>query len=256
VIPDGSFARLLGPIGLLRYAWWRLRGRRSTLHVALRGGPRIRLRPRSAGNNDYGVAYEVFVHRHYACPRPVPTDSVRLVVDLGANVGFSCLHWLMRYPQAKVIALEPHPDHFAQCRANISANDLSSRVEMFQAAAGVADRSITLSDAGTSSTVLPENGAGIIARMIDVFSVLSGRTVDILKMDIEGGEYAILSDPRFALLRPRCLVMEWHGTGTDRDWCFARLAELEYDTVALFDKGSCGMLWAFQRTEMNSSHVL
>jgi hypothetical protein len=66
-------------------------------------------------------------------------------------------------------------------------------------------------------------------------------------MDIEGGEYAILGDPRFALLRPRCLVMEWHGTRNDRDWCLSRFASLDYDTMELFDHESYGMLWAFRR---------
>lgn len=246
---DGSFARLLSLPSLLRYARWRWRGRRTTVGLRLRNGPWILLRPNRAGNNDYGVAYEIFVHRYYACPRPLAPDSVRLIVDLGANVGFSCLYWLTQYPHAQLVALEPHPGHFAQCRSNIAANDLLSRVELTRAAAGVAPQEIAMSDAGTSSAVLPGNAAGIAAPMLDIFAMLSDRVVDILKLDIEGGEYPILGDPRFATLRPRCVVMEWHGTAADRAWCLARFAELAYETVELFDNGSYGMLWAFRHTD-------
>jgi len=248
-----SFARLLSAPSLVRYAWWRLRGRRSVARLNLRRGPDILMRPSGAGNNDYGVAYEIFVHRHYACPRPLPAASVDLIVDLGANVGFSCLYWLSQYPVAKVVALEPHPDHFAQCRANLALNDVLPRVELHCAAAGVAPRQIALSDAGTSSAVVSPGASGITAPMLDIFTMLSGREIDILKLDIEGGEYAILADPRFELQRPRCLVMEWHGGPTDRDWCLSRLNALAYDTVELFDNGSYGMLWAFRRqaTEAN-----
>lgn len=248
MIRDGSFPRLLNVPSLARYAWWRLRGRRSTIYVHLRNGPRIFLRSANASsNNDYGVAYEVFVHRHYDCPRPLQADSVSLIVDLGANVGFSCLYWLTRYPRAKLIAMEPHPGHFAQCCANLAANNLLSRVELHRAAAGVTAQEIVLSDAGAASSVLPPDAAGITAPMLDVFTMLSGRSVSILKLDIEGSEYSILDDPRFAALRPRCLVMEWHGGRTCRDWCLTRFAALEYDTVEVFDNEYYGMLWAFQR---------
>ncbi|MDA8250722.1 MAG: FkbM family methyltransferase [Rhodospirillales bacterium] len=249
----GAFARLLGPASLLRYAWWRLRGRRATVHLRLRNGPRLLLRPRSAGNNDYGVAYEIFVHRYYACPRPLPAGSVRLVVDLGANVGFSCLHWLTHYPHANIVALEPHPGHFAQCRANIAANGWLPRVELTRAAAGVAAQRIILSDAGAASAVRSGDAAGIAAPMLDVYAMLSGRPVDILKLDIEGSEYPILADPRFNLLRPRCVVMEWHGGGAGRQWCLARFAALHYETTELFDHESHGMLWAFRRADDGAS---
>jgi FkbM family methyltransferase len=248
-----SFVSTLSRLSVPAYVWWRLRGRRSTVSVRLAEGPRIRLRPRSVGNNDYGVAYEVFVHRFYDCPRPLPTEDVRLIVDLGANVGFSCLYWLTRFPQARIIALEPHPIHFAQCRANLSANRLLPRAELYQAAAGALAQQITLSDAGTSSAVQADGGSGLSASMLDVFTLLSGRSVDLLKLDIEGGEYAILGDARFDDLAPRFLVMEWHGSPRDRDWCLTRLASLGYDIVQLFDHESHGMLWAFRRAAVGAA---
>jgi hypothetical protein len=42
----------------------------------------------------------------------------------------------------------------------------------------------------------------------DVFGYLED--VDILKIDIEGGEWALLDDPRFADVSPELLFLEYH----------------------------------------------
>ena len=36
---------------------------------------------------------------------------------------------------------------------------------------------------------------------------------DLVKIDIEGAEWALLSDPRLARLEARVIVMEWHALG-------------------------------------------
>jgi Methyltransferase FkbM domain len=58
--------------------------------------------------------------------------------------------------------------------------------------------------------------AGTEVMMVDLFTL--GYDTDLLKMDIEGGEWSILSDPRMADLRTRVIVMEWH-------WRFAPHAD-------------------------------
>jgi hypothetical protein len=67
-------------------------------------------------------------------------------------------------------------------------------------------------------------------------------------MDIDGGEYAILSDPRFAALRPRAIVMEWHSTDEHRDgraWCLDSLRQLGYAAEDYFDlSDKTGMIYA------------
>ena len=89
-----SFTRSLTASSLPAYAAWRLQGRMSPVALHLRNGPRILLRPSGAPNNDYGVAYEVFVLRFYDLPESMPVSRVRTIVDMGANVGFTSLHWL------------------------------------------------------------------------------------------------------------------------------------------------------------------
>ena len=48
--------------------------------------------------------------------------------------------------------------------------------------------------------------------MVDVFATLEGH-VALLKIDIEGAEWAILEDPRLAALDAEAIVLEWHAMG-------------------------------------------
>jgi len=256
-----AFARSLVPSSFAPYLGWRLRGRRERTQLQMRPrsefrsspgpGPQFEMRPRSASNNDYGVAYEIFVHNILFPPVWIPPERVQLIVDVGANVGMSCLWWLSNYWRARVIAFEPHPDHVSQARANIALNGWQDRVELHQAGAGASAGRAMLSDAGTSSSLVGPIKRGIEVEIVDFFEMIGGQHIDILKMDIEGAEVELLQDERFGQLSIGALVMEWHrpdeqGRG-GRDWCVARVEEANFRTYVTHETSSVtGMLWAYR----------
>jgi FkbM family methyltransferase len=243
-----DFTRSLTPVAALRYLVWRLRGRVGPVVLRSRLGPRFEIRPNGlgeGGNNDYGVAFEIFALDAYRAAERLPRDSVRQVVDLGANVGFSLLRWLALFPAAQVLAFEPHPGHAAQAARNVALNGWTQRVEIVQAGAAALAREALLSDGGSGSEVA-KAGATIRIRLVDAFPRLLGRRIDLLKLDIEGGEYELLADPRFAALDIGVLLMEWHrrGDAQGRQWCLDRLQELGYRVEELIDEGENGVFWA------------
>lgn len=250
-----AFTRALTADSAFRYQRWRLGGQRGDVWLRLRSepefpGPTFQLRPSSADNGDFRVADEIFVHRSLQVPVRIPPERVKLIVDLGANVGMSCLYWLAAYWRAEVLAFEPHPGHAAQCRKNLDRNGFLPRVTLHEAAAGTADGRARLSDAGTSSRVGAAPGGGHDIAVVDVFPLLAGRRIDILKIDIEGGEYDLLADPRFDDLDIRAIVMEWHGRADGSDggaWCRERLDALGFRLHPVFELSSHGMLWAYRR---------
>ena len=76
--------------------------------------------------------------------------------------------------------------------------------------------------------------------------------VDLLKMDIEGGEWLILEDPRFRASPPHALVLEYHPRGPSDGGAHGRVRSLIGDagltqTATIFrrDDGH-GMLWAWR----------
>lgn len=245
--PVGSFRSLLRPASRLKYLFWRLSARKWEIEVAFNSGTRIKLRRAGRNFNDYGVAYEVFVFRYYECPVPVEASNVKVIVDLGAHVGFSCLYWANKYPHSSILAFEPHPIHSEILLEHVALNAISHRVDVRRGAAGIALGEAVLSDAGSSSSIVKGRLKGIRVPVYDVFSEISSRPIDILKIDIEGSEYPLLSDRRFATLDVALIVLEWHATNdhpNGREWCLKRFAELGYRTIETVVQPTTGMIWA------------
>jgi len=227
--------------------------------LVLKSGLRFELRGRSLGhlgNNDYGVAYEIFVMDYYNPSTYLPSGQVKLVVDFGVNVGFSTLYFLQRFPDCYVIGLEPHPGHFEQAQRNLELNDATGRVELRRCAAGSRSRRMQLLDRGSSSSLI-ENATGdeLSIEVVDIFPLLLGKKIDVLKMDIEGGEYEILADARFGELNITAIIMEWHARSEtslgldDKRWCERRLQGLGYQIHEIFTHPRNGMFWATRRME-------
>jgi FkbM family methyltransferase len=237
----------------VRYAIWRATGSRRVLRVARRDGTRLALRP--PPTTDLDTAYELYVGECYRCPRPLDPAGVRLVVDLGANVGYSCLLWCRQFAAARVIAYEPMPAHLEQLRLNLAMNGYAGRVDVVPAAAASRPGRLLMSDDENRSSAFPAPGAPTIeVPAVDLFTDLGSRRIDLMKMDIEGAEYALLADPRFGRLDLGALVLEWHARPGDEDgrWCEETLRAAGYDTVRGPQGASSGILWAFRPSRARS----
>lgn len=226
--------------------------RKRPFRVRLVKGPKISIRP--LPSHDYQTAEEIFCGRIYEFgPDP---DSVRRVVDLGGNVGYSCLFWCRKYPKARVIAFEPHPTHCRLLEWHMKENGYARRVELVEAAAGVRYEVANLSDKDDGSAIVEDTMSGSLkVRVVDVFQAIPDGPIDVLKMDIEGSEYAILEDPRFEALaaRTKCVMLEWHVRGERGETlCRDRLTSLGFTVESgrtSVDQACnlfCGMLYCLR----------
>jgi FkbM family methyltransferase len=139
------------------------------------------------------------------------------VLELGANVGYFSVQGGEAVTSARYVAVEPHPFSREVCASNLDLNGITS-VQLVGAAA-VADPSVSSiqllvpADQRTLPTVaflaadseLPhamarETVVAIDVPTVDVRSLLDG--VDLLKLDVEGQEHALLTAAR-AHLRAR-----------------------------------------------------
>jgi FkbM family methyltransferase len=209
---QGGLRDLLPTWHRLRYLAWRagLLGKGPIL-VRLAQGGRLVLRPPPA--TDLQTAMEIFFCDAYRSPRPRPAERVRTIVDLGANVGYSIVYFSRAFPLATIEAFEPHPEHVRQIARHVVANGLEDRVTVRAAAAGTQDCRMFLLDAENRSTLVSRAGPGRYeVPVVDWLAEAAGKPIDFLKMDIEGSEYAILFDPRFARMDVASLAVEWHET--------------------------------------------
>ena len=243
-----TFRGQLSLLSALRYIVWRSLPGRRPIWLKLRTGAQIELRWPGQGttNNDYGVAYEVFVHQLYRPPFLVPRYDIRFIVDLGANIGYASLYLMYEYPNAKLLALEPHANFFSQLEKHIAYNGLQLRSDLLPAAAGTSEGVAKLSDAGSSSRLLDGSAdEGLVVRVVDFFETIGDRTIDILKIDIEGAEFDLLADPRFLDLNVRYIALEWHAARANgRAYCIERMRQAGYEVFETMTRNSYGMLWA------------
>ncbi len=167
---------------------------------------------------DIDVFSQIFVHREYRCLDGV-TD-VNLVIDCGANVGYSSAYFLSAFPKAKVIAVEPDPANFHALLHNLAP--YGDRVRAIQSAVWSHSTALKLSTEifrdgrEWSRTVVPTSADDPEAMSaVDIGTLLeeSGHDrISILKIDIEGAERQVFAENFESWInRVDNLVIELHG---------------------------------------------
>jgi len=188
-------------------------------------GYRVRLRP---NGSDLDVFSQIFINEEY---RPVVRmvenarldEPVRYIVDAGANVGFTIIYLRKFFPDARIIAIEPDIGNFSLLTENVKLNQLSD-VETLQAGLWSANTNLELDGGFRDSrewaislrerTVQQNGGTSIegitLQTLCERFDLPK---IDILKIDIEGGERFLFHDEETAsatLKNVRFLALEIH----------------------------------------------
>jgi len=166
-----------------------------------------------------------------------------LVLDIGAYLGSVAIAMALDNPYSRVLAVEPVPDNARLARLNVARNSVQDRVVILHAAAGGPDDvSVTIRygyrgephlehHAFVGNTTLAYDYGGdeaheeeeIIAYSLRDLANFGGDTPSFVKIDCEGGEWAVLSDPLTAEIP--IIVGEWHNIrGHTRDEFTALLA--------------------------------
>jgi FkbM family methyltransferase len=185
---------------------------------------------------DMLVAREVFLDHDYRVPAGL---APRTIADLGANAGIAVGFFRAMYPGADIVAAEPDPRNLARLRSNVGG---LPRVRVVEAAvAPEAGRStFYVAPEGWASS-LRDRGGGVPCEVecVTLRGLLPGGRADLLKVDIEGGEWPLLAAGALQAASD-CLVGEVHYDGNDeadlRRWLagFDVTVHREAGTVASF----------------------
>jgi FkbM family methyltransferase len=138
------------------------------------------------------------------------------IIDIGAGLGDFTAYAAQRSPNGRVLAYEPFPESFALLQQNVALNNLCNvEAQPYAIAAqpGSLALNIGMGEAVQHSTT--QAGVNTIeVRAITLQQIFAERGLercDFLKMDIEGGEYAILRGMDAELLkRVRRIALEYH----------------------------------------------
>ena len=143
----------------------------------------------------------------------LPTDAPR-ILDCGANIGLASLYFKRLYPAARITAYEADPAIHEILADNLSRNRAED-VETVQAAVWKENGTISFACEGADSGAVAEVTTNTKAARREVPAVrlrdlIEAEPIDLLKLDIEGAERAVLMDCAGALGNVRAMIMELH----------------------------------------------
>lgn len=158
------------------------------------GGRKLHFRPRTA---DIDMLQYSFKWNRHLPPPELGTD-VRRIVELGTNIATSLSDLAHRYPNAKVLGVEPDPGNAAVARLNLA--ELGSRAKLVAAGAWDVDAELVVErDRREWGLVVrprrpddPPDWPTIPARSVDsLLSEFAGQEpIDFMYMDVEGASCA------------------------------------------------------------------
>ncbi len=207
---------------LSQRAWWT----GAAQEVSLTNGIHLRYR-RNRG--DWWSFREVWLFGCYRLPFNLP--SYGILVDLGGNIGLTSVWLTKQYAFKQIIVVEPVAENADLAESNLKNNLGDAQFQLIRAAIGPADGvthftlnsasnqgHISTSSAG-SAAVAPADQGSLEVPVVSMKTLLKrlpeGAEIDVLKIDIEGGEQGLLDGDLSWLSSVRSIIIEFHPTVVD-----------------------------------------
>ena len=172
----------------------------------------VRLRFRTT---DVPLCREILLNAQYDWKIPI---SPRVIVDAGANIGLVSVFYANKYPDAKIIAIEPEQSNFEILLKNTTPYP---NVIPVHAALWSENEALSLFDPGKGQTTFQIRQRGrapipgiykpvpgiTLTKLMEDFSV---DYIDLLKVDIEGSEKEVFDHASPWISRVGIIAIELH----------------------------------------------
>lgn len=159
----------------------------------------------------------------YFPPVEVPVESPFFILDIGGHHGFYSMLALGKYPNAKVICVEPSKDAVSIIQEQVSLNNFSNRIEIVEAALGfsndVAYLKVEQQTWGNRIVNNPSYDLRDVEKVnqITLETVLKSRQPYIVKCNAEGAEFTLIPQLQEMNLHPRLIILMIHPDKCDND---------------------------------------
>jgi FkbM family methyltransferase len=205
---DFALSRFIGLVPASR--------RNRVREIRLRGDITIRYR---LNKGDLHSIREIWLEEAYRLPFEEPSG---VLLDLGANIGMTCLWLAKSYSFTQIIAVEPDPNNAALARQNLELNGIAGQV--IDAAIGP-EEGMARFEFSELSNLGRLSEKGSLIPMISVSAIIKKFEVKefgLIKIDIEGGEQELFDGPTEWLSVTDAIIIEFHPTVVE----YARLTNL------------------------------
>jgi FkbM family methyltransferase len=170
---------------------------------------------------DFITLEEVVLEQVYrAIPKHVP--RCQRIIDLGANIGLTCLYLAACYPTARIAAVEPLLQNYTLLTKNVADLIKAGRCLPMQAAVWSSEKTLVFEqpeiaqryNAYRVQQPTPDASYSLNVDGLTVQNIMDRADfpeVDILKVDIEGAESELLKGDLGWLDHTGAIAIEFHG---------------------------------------------
>ncbi len=203
---------------------------------------------------DWPSVQEVLIEHEYKIINEcLKGKASPVVLDLGANIGTFSLYIFQNFPKARVVAYEPGKEIYALLEAT---HKLNSGLDwtIHQAAVWREDGSVSFNTTEYShgSRVITTGSETVPAvSFVTAMAGLPAGPIDLVKVDVEGAEEAVLLGHEAELARIEHLIIELHPGRCDTDKVLALLRQSYAYIYFIPDRGSTKPLLLCARRAFN-----
>lgn len=170
-----------------------------------------------SNTTDAQVLWDTFYRKYHVPPSTLKENAI--IVDLGANVGYTMAHFAYLYPNSQIYGVEMDLSNFLLAQKNLST--LTNQCKLIHAAVWYENGTINYTgnqawgfkiDYEKNSKLVKSN---VPAKTLDtIFKEFGLDDIDYIKMDIEGAEKFILENAENWINRIKILKIEIHPPAT------------------------------------------
>ena len=168
-------------------------------------------------SSDIPTFRQVFTYEDYNFEA---LESPKLIIDAGANIGLTSVYFACKYPDSKIIAIEPEESNYSLLLKNIEPYP---NITPLKAALWHKDEEISLTDPGlgnwgfmTESKISNSNNSKKYRHNVEGVTVdnlikkFNLKKIDILKIDIEGSEKEVFHQTSAWIDKVESMIVELH----------------------------------------------
>lgn len=145
-------------------------------------------------------------------------SSNPIIIDCGANMGLSVLYFSKKYPKAEIIAFEPDEAVLPFLEKNLRFQNINN-IKLYKKAVWTEEAELKFyTDKGLGGRIGVgyKNQTPKIIKSIRLRDFLAKHVlIDLLKIDIEGSEYAVIQDCEDLLFNVNHIFIEYHSVNTE-----------------------------------------
>jgi len=169
-----------------------------------------------SGTSDISIFHQIFANREYDFNLYfVP----KIIIDAGANIGLASIFYANKYPNSKIISIEPERSNYNLLKKN--TQKYSNIISLNNALSNLSNENLSIIDKGFGywGFMTEPEANGIKSKIPSVKSVsideimskYGYEIIDIVKIDIEGYEKEVFEkNSENWLPKTRCLIIELH----------------------------------------------